>query len=160
MAEIEIRRSPADLASAENPAAVGHNHGPPLDDEHQPEWGHGGIGNYFYWKAAHRAAWKNPSPGIVAFRIKKAERLGLTYEEHTLEILERGHHLQTENVERTVESHRRFGFFVGEFFDLDHDAPEMALEPARNSAERALRQLLDLGERWRQTIRHGIIPVN
>ena len=61
MSESEIRRSPADLASAEHPAPAGHNRGPPLDDEHRPEWGDGGIGNYFYWKAAHRAAWKNPS---------------------------------------------------------------------------------------------------
>src|SRR3954449_7211011 len=84
-------------------ASTGHNHGPPLDQEHIPEWGDDGIGNYFYWKAAHRAAWKNPSPGIVAFRIKKAERLGLTYEEYTLEILERGRHLQIEDVERIAE---------------------------------------------------------
>jgi hypothetical protein len=46
---------------------------------------------------------KNPSPGIVAFRIKKAGRLGLTYEEYTLEILERGRHLQIEDVERIAE---------------------------------------------------------
>jgi hypothetical protein len=103
MAESEIRRSPADPASSETPVPAGHNHGPPLDDEHRPEWGHGGIGNYFYWKAAHRAAWHNPSPGIVAFRIKKAERLGLTYEEYTLELLERGRHLQIEDVERIAE---------------------------------------------------------
>ena len=96
MAEIDIRNSPADVAA-------GHNRGPPLDDEHTPEWGNGGIGNYFYWKAAHRAAWHNPSPGIVAFRIRKAERLGLTYEEYTLEILERGRHLQIEDVERIAE---------------------------------------------------------
>ncbi len=88
------------------PAPAGHNGGPPLD-EHTPEWGNGGIGNYFYWKAAHRAAWKNPSPGIVAFRIKKAERLGLTYEEYTLEILERGRHLQIEDVERIAEIKQR-----------------------------------------------------
>ena len=49
------------------------------------------------------AAWKSPSPGIVAFRIKKAERLGLTYEEYTLEILERGRHLQIEDAERIAE---------------------------------------------------------
>ena len=46
---------------------------------------------------------ENPSPGIVAFRIKKAERLGLTYEEYTLEILERGRHLQIEDVGRIAE---------------------------------------------------------
>jgi hypothetical protein len=106
MSESEIRRSPADPASAENPATAGHNRGPPLDEEHRPEWGNGGIGNYFYWKAAYRAAWHNPSPGIVAFRIKKAERLGLTYDEYTLEILERGRHLQIEDVERIAEIKR------------------------------------------------------
>ena len=83
-------------------AQAGHNGGPPLD-EHVPEWGNGGIGNYFYWKAAHRRAWHNPSPGIASFRIQKAERLGLTYEEYTLEILERGRHLQVEDVERIAE---------------------------------------------------------
>ena len=83
-------------------AQAGHNGGPPLD-EHVPEWGNNGIGNYFYWKAAHRRAWHNPSPGIASFRIQKAERLGLTYEEYTLEILERGCHLQVEDVERIAE---------------------------------------------------------
>jgi hypothetical protein len=112
MSEIETRSSPADPAGPANATPAGHNGGPPLDEEHRPEWGSGGIGNYFYWKAAHRAAWKNPShraawknpsPGIVAFRIRKAERLGLTYEEYTLEILERGRHLQIENIERIAE---------------------------------------------------------
>ena len=86
-------------------ATAGHNRGPPLED-HTPEWGHDGIGNHFYWKAAHRAAWHNPSPGIVMFRIRKAERLGLTYQEYTLEILERGRHLQIEDVERIAEIKR------------------------------------------------------
>ena len=90
---------------AEN-AAPGHNGGPSLEQEHRPEWGDGGIGNYFYWKAAHRAVWRNPSPGIVAFRIRKAERLGLTYEEYTLEMLERGRHLQVEDVERIAQIKR------------------------------------------------------
>ena len=97
--EFEVLDAPPD--SGEEPGATaGHNGGPPLQDEHRPEWGDGGIGNYFYWKAAHRAAWHNPSPGIVMFRIRKAERLGLTYQEYTLEILERGRHLQVEDVER------------------------------------------------------------
>ncbi len=94
--------SPPD--TPEEPSATsGHNGGPPLEPEHTPEWGNSGIGNYFYWKAAHRAAWKNPSPGIVLFRIRKAERLGLTYQEYTLEILERGRHLQIEDVEKIAE---------------------------------------------------------
>jgi hypothetical protein len=101
MSKLDINSFAADQANPVD-AVPGHNGGPPLDD-HVPEWGTNGIGNYFYWKAAHSRAWKNPSPGIVAFRIKKAERLGLTYEEYTLEILERGRHLQDEDVERSVE---------------------------------------------------------
>jgi hypothetical protein len=81
-------------------APAGHNGGPPLEKEHRLEWGDGGIGNYFYWKAAHRAAWSNVSPGVAMFRVRKAERLGLTYKEYTLEILERGRHLQIEDAER------------------------------------------------------------
>src|SRR5215813_9556004 len=101
MSEVEIEDAIAPIDPASTVPA-GHNGGPPLD-EHTPEWGNDGIGNYFYWKAAHRAAWKNPSPGIVAFRIRKAARLGLTYEEYTLEILERGRHLQAEDVERIAQ---------------------------------------------------------
>src|ERR1700704_6253119 len=106
MPEIELERIAIATADPKNPAPAGHNGGPPLDDTHTPEWGHDGIGNYFYWKAAHRRAWRNPSPGIVSFRIQKAERLGLTYEEYTLEILERGRHLQIEDVERIAEIKR------------------------------------------------------
>ncbi len=94
--------TPPDIRGASS-ARPGHNGGPALEQEHTPEWGDGGIGNYFYWKAAHRTAWHNPSPAIVMFRIRKAERLGLTYEEYTLEILERGRHLQIEDVERVAE---------------------------------------------------------
>src|SRR5215472_935129 len=100
MAEMKIRTSPSEPIASSVPA--GHNGGPPLD-QHRPEWGEGGIGNYFYWKAAHRAAWHNTSPGVVAFRLRRAERVGLTYEEYTLEILERGRYLQVEDVERIAQ---------------------------------------------------------
>jgi hypothetical protein len=80
----------------------GDNGGPPLDEEHVPEWGTGPIGNFFYWKRAHRAAREVPQ-AVMLLRIKRAERLGLTYEEYTLEILERGRHLQIEDVERISE---------------------------------------------------------
>lgn len=83
--------------------SAGHNGGPPLNEEHTPEWGRGPIGNYFYWKAAHRAAWHGASRAIALFRMRRAERLGLTYDEYTLEILERGRHLQIEDVERIAE---------------------------------------------------------
>ena len=103
MPESEIEDFATEPDSPASAVPAGHNGGPPLDEAHSPEWGDGGIGNYFYWKAAHRAAWRNTSPGIVSFRVQKAERLGLTYEEYTLEILERGRHLQIEDVERIAQ---------------------------------------------------------
>jgi hypothetical protein len=103
MPDAEVRDPATGQANPAGAAPVGHNGGPPLDETHMPEWGSNGIGNYFYWKAAHRAAWRNTSPGIVSFRIRKAEGLGLTYEEYTLEILERGRHLQIEDVERIAQ---------------------------------------------------------
>lgn len=103
MSERELADVAFEPPDAADLAPAGHNGGPPLDDAHTPEWGKDGIGNYFYWKAAHRRAWHNSSRDIVAFRMRKAERLGLTYEEYTLEILERGRHLQVEDVARIAE---------------------------------------------------------
>ena len=76
-----------------------HNQGPPLDDE-GPEWGDGDAYIYFNWKAAHRKAWKPASRDMALFRLEKAEALGLTYEEYTLEILERGRYLSAADAER------------------------------------------------------------
>ena len=91
----------------EETAAPGHNGGPPIDDAHVPEWGSDGIGNWFYWKAAYNKVHKNVSRDIAMFRVAKAERLGLTYDEYTLEILERGRHLQEEDVERIAAIKRK-----------------------------------------------------
>jgi hypothetical protein len=79
---------------------IGHNGGPPLDDEHVPEWGRGEIGNYFYWRAAHRAAWRAVPHEMMLRRLDKAQRLGLTYEEYTLEILDTGRYLGPDDAER------------------------------------------------------------
>jgi len=78
---------------------LGDNQGPPLDDE-GPEWGDGDPYVYFNWKSAHRKAWKPASRDMALFRLEKAEALGLTYEEYTLEILERGRYLSSLDVER------------------------------------------------------------
>src|SRR5713226_5256738 len=90
---------------AERDIAPGHNGGPALD-EHVPEWGPNGIGNYFDWKRAHRKAWNSASRDVMMFRLDKAQRLGLTYEEYTLEILERGRYLQPEDTERIAKIKR------------------------------------------------------
>ena len=78
-----------------------HNGGPPLEEEtHTPPWCKGEIQRFLHWKRAHAEVWKKVSPDVMRFRMDKADRLGLTYEEYTLEILERGVHLQVEDVER------------------------------------------------------------
>ena len=83
-----------------------HNEGPPLDDEQGPEWGDGDAYIYFNWKAAHAKAWKPPSRDIALFRLEHAEALGLTYEEYTLEIMERGRYLQRTDTGRIAAIRR------------------------------------------------------
>ena len=67
-----------------------HNGGPPLDDYNGPPWGRGDAYIFLAWRAAHDKAWKAPSHAVMLMRLERAERLGLTYEEYTLELLERG----------------------------------------------------------------------
>ena len=83
-------------------AGIGHNGGPPLDD-HIPEWGVGGIGTYFAWRAASEAAFKKVPVQTAIRRAEKAQSLGLTYREYQLEILERGIFLQASDVVRIAE---------------------------------------------------------
>src|SRR6266404_567683 len=68
--------------------------------------------------------------------------------------------VEAENVEGAVETHGLLGLFVGEFLDPDHDRSQMSLQPTRDGVEGMPRQLLDIGERWRQMFRHGIKPSN
>lgn len=99
-------------------ARFGDNGGPQLDDppERQPETGKGEIGRYFDWRTASRKAWKKP-PAIALRRQERAEALGLTYEEYTLEVLERGYFPQPEHVEAIVArraERRKAGGIVGQ----------------------------------------------
>lgn len=91
---------PPEIAAGEIPG-IGHNGGPPLD--HVPEWGVGGPGNYFIWKAKSEAAFKSVPFETAVRRAGKAEALGLTYREYTLEILERGRYLQASDADRIAE---------------------------------------------------------
>ena len=65
----------------------GHNGGPPLND-FDADGGWGG----FVWRRAHKKAWSAP-PEIALRRLARAEELGMTYRQYTLEILERGKYL-------------------------------------------------------------------
>lgn len=77
-----------------------HNGGPPLDEYKGPPWGKGDPYIFLAWQAAHAKAWQAPSHDVMLLRMDRAERLGLTYEEYTLEILERGRHLGHEDADR------------------------------------------------------------
>jgi hypothetical protein len=85
----------------------GDNGGPALDDDEGPEWDDGDPYVYFSWKSAHQKAWKPASRDMALFRLEKAEALGLTYEEYTLEILERGRYLSGADTERIEAIKRR-----------------------------------------------------
>lgn len=80
----------------------GHNGGPPLDED-GPEWGTAPIHVYFQWKAAKHSAFYGVPAEIAVMRARRATKLGLTYEEYTLEILERGRYLQADDRERIAE---------------------------------------------------------
>jgi hypothetical protein len=70
------------------PPPPGHNGGPPIEDEDDPAgW------RAWCWRRARRRAWKTPPPEIAQRRLARAEELGMTYREYTLEILERGRYL-------------------------------------------------------------------
>ncbi len=69
---------------------IGHNGGPPLEPEEDP----GAVSwRLWCWRRAHKRAWKTPPREIALRRLARAEELGMTYREYTLEILERGVHL-------------------------------------------------------------------
>lgn len=71
-----------------------HNGGPPLEDEHEPEWGDGDACTYFQWKAALRRARRSPHHDITLFRLSRAEAAGVDYETYVTELIERGVRLQ------------------------------------------------------------------
>jgi hypothetical protein len=79
------------------------NGGPPLDDYKGPPWGKGDAYVFLAWRTAHRKAWKPASRDVAMMRLDRAERLGLTYEEYTLEVLERGRRLGEQDGRRVAE---------------------------------------------------------
>ena len=66
---------------------IGHNGGPPLDPDPDAGW------RAFCWRKAHKAAWKTPPREIALRRMARAQALGMSYHEYTLEIMERGRYL-------------------------------------------------------------------
>jgi hypothetical protein len=62
---------------------IGHNNGPIFD----MSWG------AWVWRRAAAKAWKTPSPEVVKMRVKRADRLGITYKELTSALMNTGSNL-------------------------------------------------------------------
>ncbi len=67
---------------------IGHNKGPPLDDELRVVTWH-----HYCWRKAHARAWKTPPREIALARLARAEALGISYREYTAVLLDTGVHL-------------------------------------------------------------------
>ena len=65
---------------------IGHNNGPPLGDITDV----GGVARLYYWRKAHKAAWRTPPIEIVKLRHRAAEQLGISYKDYTSILLDRG----------------------------------------------------------------------
>ena len=62
---------------------IGHNNGPTFD----MSW------EAWVWRRASAKAWKSPSPEIAKMRVRRAERLGITYKELTASLMNTGANL-------------------------------------------------------------------
>ena len=73
---------------------VGHNGGPPLDEEPGYLW------RKYCWTKAYNEAWKPPSMAVLKFRMARAEAAGLSYHDYMLELLDTGRHAQKGDAEK------------------------------------------------------------
>ncbi|MBV8392897.1 MAG: hypothetical protein JOY81_06915, partial [Alphaproteobacteria bacterium] len=62
---------------------IGHNNGPTFD----MSW------EAWVWRRAAQKAWKTPSPEVAKMRIKRAERLGISYKELASALMDTGTNL-------------------------------------------------------------------
>lgn len=62
---------------------IGHNNGPTFD----MSW------EAWVWRRASAKVWKTPKPEVALMRLKRAERLGITYRELASVIMDSGAHL-------------------------------------------------------------------
>src|SRR5690348_10337429 len=59
---------------------IGHNNGPTFD----MSW------EAWVWRRATTKAWKTPNPEVARMRVRRAERLGITYRELTAALMDTG----------------------------------------------------------------------
>jgi hypothetical protein len=78
------RRNRPPTVPGARPVGLGHNQGPPLVES---TW------HLAAWRMACREAWENPPIEVIRRRLKRAQALGMTYRQYTLEFMERGRYL-------------------------------------------------------------------
>jgi hypothetical protein len=74
-------------AEASVAPGLGHNGGPPLEEDSALAW------NHYCWRRAHQRAWKTPPREIALRRLRRAEAIGMTYRQYQAIILDRGVYL-------------------------------------------------------------------
>ncbi|MEQ1612822.1 MAG: hypothetical protein ABL904_08710 [Hyphomicrobiaceae bacterium] len=71
---------------------IGHNGGPPLEDDEEPPGKILFLG--WAWRQARKQAFTAPTTEIMLFRLARAEAAGLSYDEYILRLLDTGRHPQ------------------------------------------------------------------
>lgn len=94
---------------------MGHNNGPTFD----MSW------EAWVWRRAAAKAWKTPRPEVAMMRLKRAERLGITYRELTSVLMDSGTHLSAAVMPLSLAARVRRG-----------PAGEIIVEPRNSVAAR------------------------
>lgn len=93
---------------------IGHNNGPTFD----MSW------EAWVWRRAAAKAWKTPKPEVALMRLKRAERLGITYRELTSAFMDSGSYLSAAVIPLSLAARVRRG-----------PNREIIVEPRNSAAE-------------------------
>ena len=73
---------------------IGHNGGPPLDEDEEPP------GKLLFvkwaWTQARKKAFSAPTTEIMLFRLSRASAAGMSYDEYMSHLLDTGKHAQAD----------------------------------------------------------------
>ena len=110
---------------------IGHNNGPTFD----MSW------EAWVWRRASARAWKAPKPEVAMMRLKRAERLGITYKELTSALMDSGAHLgaavrRGPNREIVVEPRNSIAALVAKFRGRLFILGDLDAVPGLGDAER------------------------
>lgn len=98
---------------------IGHNNGPIFD----MSW------EAWVWRRASAKAWKAPKPEVAMLRLKRAERLGITYRELTSALMDSGAHLGAAVLPLSLAARVRRGALSS------HGGREIVIEPRNSIAD-------------------------